>query len=338
MNGLPQSQPQPSVSELPPPPSGWGTAAAPSPKRSRGVFGVVGLVVVLVAGALAFVVTRGDEAAEARPLALSFEEGHSETYRITMTMDGGVASDLFGEMPMQTEMSQVTTWRVASVDGDGNATIEVSTSEMSGSMNGIEMPEVETAMPPVEIVVAPDGRVVSAGGLALGGAGQTQGFGFPGMSQLTPILPEDGRAVAPGDTWTQEYSQEFPYGEGSIEYVAHSRYDRNESVDGREAAVIVTEMTVPLDFTLDFGDLVEAMGEDLGAVGATGVEGFSDATITYGGGGAFTQTSFVDLEAKELLRMESAGDFDLSMEFRGVPGFEGEMSFDGTFTQDLERE
>jgi hypothetical protein len=235
------------------------------------------------------------------------------------------------------DVTQVMTWQVTSVTDDGTATIEVSVSEMSGTVNGMEIPAAAAATPPIEIVVAPDGRIVSAGGLALGGAGQTQGFGFPGMGQLTPILPDDGEAVAPGDTWTKEFSQDFPFGEGTIEYTATSTYERNETVNGREAAVIVTQMSVPMEFTMHFQDLIDSLGEDLGAAGATGLDALSEARVAYSGQGDFTQTSFVDLEAKELLRMESSGAFDISMSFGGVPGFEGAMDFTGSFTQELER-
>jgi hypothetical protein len=336
-------EPQTTRIEIPPPPpalgepTSWSSPTAAPTRRRRGPLGALALVLVLVAGVAAFVLTRGGDRAAATPLALAFEAGQSETYRLQMSMDGVVGSELFGEMPMQMDMTQVTTWRVVSVADDGTATIEVSVSEVSGAVNGMAIPPEAAAMPPIEMVVAPDGRIVSAGGLALGGAGQTQGFGFPGMSQLTPILPEDGRPVAPGDSWEQEFSQEFPFGKGRIEYVARSTYDRNETVDGRQAAVIVTELTVPLEFTLRFSDLIESLGSELGAAGATGVDALSDASISYGGQGAFTQTSWVDLDAKELLRMDSAGDFDLTMEFGGVPGFEGTITFDGNFTQGLER-
>src|SRR4029453_6150055 len=124
------------------------------------------------------------------------------------------------------------------------------------------------------IQIASDGRVLSAGGLSLGGAGQTQGFGFPGMGQLTPILPDDGDAGSVGDTWDKEFSQDFPFGDGTIEYSATSTYLRNETVDGREAAVIQTQMTVPIDLTLDLAKLLDALDPEIaGAAGAGGLEG-----------------------------------------------------------------
>jgi hypothetical protein len=200
----------------------------------------------------------------------------------------------------------------------------------------MQVPAAASAMPPLELRIAADGRVLSAGGLALGGAGQGQGFGFPGMEQLTPILPDGGRAVAPGDTWEKHFSQEFPYGDGTIEYTATSTYDRNETVNGHEAAVIVTQLAVPLDFTVDFQEMIDAFGEDLGAAGATGIDALGDASISYSGRGDFTQTSFVDLDAKRLLRSESRGEFDISMTFAGLAGLEGAMAFTGTFTQQVE--
>lgn len=321
----------------PPPARAW-TSEPPSRRRRTGpLVGAVAAVVVL-AGAAAFALTRGGASAEAQPLALAFSQGQSETYSIHQTMDGQIDADVLGRQPLQMDVTQVVTWEVVSIDDDGVATISLSTSEMSGTVNGVPIPQEQAQIPAIEFQVAPDGRIVSAGGLALGGAGQTQGFGFPGMGQLTPLLPDAGQAVAPGDTWTKEFSQEFPFGRGTIDYTATSTYERNEDVNGVEAAVIVTEMTVPLDFTLNFQDLLATLGEEaLGATGATGLEGFEKAKIVYGGEGSFTQTSWVDLGAKELLAMDSAGDFDITMAFAGIAGFEGEMAFTGTFTQRLER-
>ncbi len=321
----------------PPPSRAWSAVPVATPPRRRGVglIAAVAAVLVLAAAATGFVLTRGGGNAEAQPLALTFVEGWSETYEIRQSMDGRIEADALGSQPLRMDVRQVLTWEVVSVDDEGVATVALTVSDMSGTVNGIAIPQDQAALPPIEFLVAPDGRILSAGGLALGGAGQTQGFGFPGMGQLTPILPDEGQAVAPGDTWTKRFSQGFPYGEGTIEYTATSTYERNEQVDGVEAAVIVTEMSVPLDLTLRFRDLLETLGDE--ALGATGVGGLEDATIVYGGGGAFTQTSWVDLEAQELLKTDTSGDFDLTMAFEGIPGFEGEMAFTGTFTQRLER-
>jgi hypothetical protein len=315
-------------------------AAAPEPtarrRRSGPVIVAIVAVVALIAVAAAFTLTRGGDA-QAQPLALSFTQGQSQTYEIHQTLEADIDSDALGDRPFAMDVTQVVGWEVVSVAEDGTATIEVTVSEMSGTVAGTPIPD--TPVPPIEIVIASDGRVVSAGGLALGGAGQAQGLGFPGMGQLTPLLPDEGQAVEVGDSWTKEFSQEFPFGEGTIEFSATSTYERNETVDGREAAVIVTEMTVPLDLTLRFADLLEQLGPE--ASGASDLDPalFEDAEITYGGEGTVVQTSYVDLQAQELLRTEGSGTFDLVMGFSGIPGLEAagatEVGFVGTFEQEV---
>ncbi|HEY8115047.1 MAG TPA: hypothetical protein VIH70_01390 [Actinomycetota bacterium] len=326
------STPQIPMPAPPPPPE------AEAPGRRRGVTLVaVAVVLAVVAGLVAFAITRSDTA-EAQPLALSFTQGQERTYDVHQTMDATISSPLFGDQALSMDVKQVIGWKVLSVDDAGTATIEVTVSDMSGTLNGTEVPSAPS--PPIEIRIAADGRVLSAGGLSLGGAGQTQGFGFPGMGQLTPILPDDGDAVSVGDTWDKEFSQDFPFGEGTIDFSATSTYVRNETVNGREAAVIQTQMTVPIDATLDLAELVDALGPEItGATGATGLDQLGDGSIAYLGRGTFTQTSFVDLDAGELLKTQSRGRFDISMTLEGIPGLaEGpvEMSFAGSFTQGLE--
>lgn len=331
MNDIPQTL-------IPPPPTDPEPEPGPArrTRRSGTVIAAIAVAVVLVAGVAVFAFTQGDSA-EAQPLALSFTQGESQTYEIHQTMDAEIASAILGDQPMSMDITQVVGWEVVSVAEDGTATIEVTVSEMSGIVNGIELPD--TPVPAIEMVIAPDGRIVSAGGLALGGAGQTQGFGFPGMGQLTPLLPDAGDAVQVGDTWDKDFSQEFPFGEGTIEFAATSTYERNETVDGREAAVIVTDMTVPMSFTLSFADLLAALGPEVTGATGTDLSLFDAAEIAYTGQGTVSQTSFVDLAAKELLRSESSGGFDISMSFTGIPGLEvvgpAEVAFTGTFTQEM---
>jgi len=312
--------------------------AAPPPRRRLGAIAVaVAVALLLVAGLVAFAITRSDSA-EAQPLALSFTQGQERTYDVHQTMDARISSALFGERPLSMDVSQVVGWKVVSVDTDGTATIEVTVSDLSGTLNGAEVPS--TPAPPIRIEIAADGRVLSAGGLSLGGAAETEGFGFPGMGQLTPILPDDGDAVSVGDTWDKEFSQDFPFGEGTIDFSASSTYVRDDTVDGREAAVIETEMTVPLDVTLDLAELLDALGPEItGSTGAGSLEGLGEGSIAYVGQGTFTQTSFVDLDAQEMLQTQSRGEFDISMRLEGIPGLADapvEMDFTGSFTQALE--
>lgn len=330
---IPSSIPPPP----PPPPADAPTAeAAPPKRRTTGiVVGALVVVVAVIAGLVAFNVLGDKERANAAPLALAFTAGQSETYTMHMTMDGTLdAGELLGEQPIVMDVTQVVTWEVVSVNDEGVATIEVTTTEMSGTMNGVPLPAEASSTPPVEMQVAPDGRILTAGGMSFSGLEQTGGASFPGMGQMTPLLP-DG-PVAPGDTWTKDFSQEVPFGEGTIGFTSTSTLERYEDVDGVNAAVITTEFTVPMDFTLDFGELLASFGDTSGVTGATGRAGFEDASIAYGGQGTFRQTSWIDPEAEKMLKTSSAGSFDMTMAFSGFDVLEGQtMSFTGEFTQEL---
>ncbi|MEX2406923.1 MAG: hypothetical protein WD834_06250, partial [Actinomycetota bacterium] len=208
----------------------------------------------------------------------------------------------------------------------------------SASINGFEAPSSELVSPPVEMRVAPDGRILSIDDVSFAGLEQGglpgQG-GMPGMDQVTPLLPEDGAPVAPGDTWDTSYSQDFPFGEGSIDYDVHSTYLRNQEVGGVDAAVIRSTMTVPLDFSFRMKDLA-AFIEEQEDVSEKELSELRHATMAIEGALEFDMTSFVDFEAQKLLRSQSAGTFDFTMEFAGFPDFEGTVSFDdGTFTQEM---
>lgn len=330
-------QTTPSPPLFPPPPEGSPETRRTAGRQKALAVSAIGLVVVLVATLAGLVLTR-DDRAEAQPLALSFSEGQEQTYEIHMTMDAHAASPLFGEQPITMDVTEVIGWNVKSVEEDGTATIEITVSDMRGTLNGTAVPT--SPVPSTEVVIAADGRVLSAGGIAFGGAIDTGGYGFPGMGQLTPILPDEGDTVSVGDTWEKDFSQDFPFGEGTIEYTASSTYARDEDVGGRRAAVIETEMTVPLDVTVEFADLIATLGPEVaGATGSGDLGALDGAKIAYGGKGTVSQTSFVDLSAKELLQMHSRGGFDISMGFEGIPGLSDapvEMNLQGTFTQDLE--
>jgi hypothetical protein len=329
----------PPLPQVPPAPSAvdaW-SYGAPSPKKRRTglVVGAILAALAVVAGVVGFTVLSGDkESASARPLALAFTPGQSQTYTMHMTMDGQLTAGelLGGDQPLRMDVTQSVTWKVTSVDEQGTATIEVTVNEMSGTLNGTEIPAETFATPPIDIQVAADGRVLSAGGMSLSGLGQTGGASFPGMDQMTPLLP--GHPVAPGDTWTKDFSQDIPFGEGKIEFTATSTLDRYEDVDGVNAAVVTTRYTVPMDFTIDFDQLLATMG---GSTAGTDLGAFENASIAYGGQGTFRQTSWIDVDAKKMLKTSSSGSFDMTMAFEGLDAFEGQsIGFQGDFTQELE--
>jgi hypothetical protein len=329
---------------IPPPPAPSPTepSSTSAPRRRGLVIGAAVTAVLVLAGAVAFVATQGDEA-KAGPLALSFAAGDTHRYRVEQSMDLTVGGEAIGGTEdLRLEIEQLVSWTVTDVDDDGVATIRVEVEDVSGSVNGTPAPP-SGPIPPVDLRISPDGEVVSIGGPALGGAGidlSQGGFGqlfdVPGSNQVTPLLPPDGDAT-PGDTWDSSYHHDVPFGEGSVDLEATSRYDRDERVDGAETAVIVTDSDVRMDVAFAFADLIEMFGGGAMPTGASGVEALADASMTYAGTASSSQTGWLDLASRELVRMRSTGELDLEMEIVGVPAASGTITVAGTYTQEMAR-
>jgi hypothetical protein len=328
-----------------PPPN---TAGPVRPRtRSRVAIAAVVAAMLVLGGAGVFLATQGGGEAQAGPLALAFEEGDTHRYRIEQTMDltlGGRAfdaADLGGvDRSFVIEIGQLVEWSVRDVDDDGVATIRVTTEDLSMTVDGMPFPSTG-GTPAVDIRLAADGRVLSIGGPSLGGGtidlgGLTGLFDAP-TEQMTPLLPPDADA-RPGDTWDVSYSQEMPFGEGSVEVEATSRYDRDGSVDGTDAAVIVTDSQVSMDLAFAFADVLAILGEAGPPSGATGAVELRDASIASTGAGTTTSTSWLDLDGKDVLRTESSGDLDLTLEVDGVSEAQGTLTISGTFSMEMSRE
>lgn len=305
----------------------WSSASPSGPaepeKRRRPLPIVAAiLALALIAGGATFFFLRSGPAPSgpAASLRLAFDRGDRTTYDIHMTMDGTMDLGPMGQQPLTVDMTESVGWKVVKVDADGVATVRVSVNGVTGSANGVPLPP-GSADRSMTFRVTPDGQIVDGNGLAFGSTGSSGLGGFPGMDQVTPILPP--HEVAPGDEWDKRFEQSFPFGDGTIEYTAHSTFDRYEQVGGVRAAVITTSYTVPLDFSIDLGDLAKAMGENAGSLSALGGK---DLTMTYGGSGTFTQTSWLDVAGKQVLKSSSHGDFDMTVSF---PGLQAQLGTDG---------
>lgn len=310
-------------------------AADVAPKRRRWVAAAAAILAfALVAGGGTYFVLRSKPAptGPSTSLRLAFDRGDQTTYDIHMSMDGSLDLGAMGEQPIALDMTESVGWKVVKVDADGVATVRVSVDGVTGSANGVPLP-AGTAERSMTFRVTPDGQIVDGNGLAFG-AGSSGFGGFPGMDQVTPILPDHD--VVPGDEWDKRFVQSFPFGDGKIAYTAHSRFDRYEQVAGVRAAVVTTTYTVPLDFSIDLGDLAKAMGENAGSLGALGGK---NLTMTYGGSGTFTQTSWLDVGAKQVLKSSSRGDFDMTITFPGLAAQLGTDAFrmKATFSLEMAR-
>jgi hypothetical protein len=319
--------------DLPPPPPERGRRRAP-------LMVAIGLVVALVAGVATFLLAgagspssppgpEGSAGPTETSLALAFQRGQAVTYEIDMTMDGTMHIGGLGPQDITMVMNETVSWKTVKVNADGVATIRVTVRDVSGVVNGMAVP-VQDVPQSATMRITPDGRILTAGGVTFAAVEGSQPSEFPGMGQMTPILPD--RPVGPGDTWHRTFSQRFPFAQGALRYTTDSTFLRYEATAGVRAAVIETKLDLPLQFTFKLGELLRATG-------ASGpeVRELGDASIRFGGHGAFTMTSWMDPMVKSLLKSSSRGRFDMTMAFLGAPDAPGTFRFTGSFTQDLVR-
>jgi hypothetical protein len=315
----------------PPPPEGGG-------RRRTFLIVAIGLALALVAVEATFLLAgagspparsglRGSTGSTKTSLALAFQRSQVVTYEIHITMDGTVKIEGFGAQDLTMQMNETVSWKTVKVGADGVATVRGTVREVSGVVNGVAMP-VQNVPQSMTMRITPDGRILTAGGVTITAVSGSRPSEFPGMGQMTPILPD--RPVQPGDTWHRTFSQRIPFAEGALRYTTDSTFLRYQEMAGVRSAVIETKLDLPLRFTIGLGKLLRATGPS-----GSEVRQLRDASIRFGGHGAFTMTSWVDPATKSLLKSSSRGRFDMTMTFLGVPEGPDTFGFEGTFTQDL---
>jgi type IV pilus assembly protein PilA len=265
------------------------------------------LVVVLVAAAGAYLFLNRSSSPSGTALALSLTQGQTYRYHTDMTFDGSIK--VAGQAaPVSMQFGEDFAWKVESVDASGVATVTMTVESITSTVNG-QSTSVGDPMT-IQVKVAKDGRILTAGNLALTG-GSSTAEGFPGTDQFLPLLPD--HPVKPGDSWDKTFDQAFPFGAGKIHYVAHNSYLRNEAVGGVQAAVIGGSVTVPLDLTIDPNEISKALDAP------------SDPTIPKGAKVLFTgtmnltQTAWLDLAKHTLLKGSLAGAMDMTIQLKGIP-------------------
>jgi hypothetical protein len=313
-------------------PAAWGSGKGGSVRlrlpRARTVL-TLGLVMALVGGALAYLFVFSGREAAGSPLALSFAEGDVFRYRVDMMMEATASSG--GETaPLDMSVGMVFSWDVLAVDTEGVAVVSFVIEEMSGTLNGQALGELPATT--LRIRIAPDGRIIDAGSSGLS-AGAGSGIFVPGTDQLTPLLPNG--PVEVGDTWTKTFTQKVPFLDTGLTYESRSFLVRFEEEDGTRAAVIQSDITMPMDFTMDLREAAEYAG-----VG--GLPDGANPTITFSGASSLRQTSWLDTEGGVLLRGLSQGTFDVTMSMDGFDeasaAFPGsDVSLAGSMDVNLER-
>lgn len=171
----------------------------------------------------------GSTAASRPALALVFHSG--DVYRYSLESTGHVAID--PSPPDPVHKSAHLTYTVTSVDSSGNADLALETSDavVTSTEGPVTPPQGTSLNGTSELKVSSRGRILSetVNGTSLGGG------------TWWAVLP--GRAVKPGDTWADDFEVSYPGSSITGHFMAKSKYLRDESFQGSNAAVIESTFT-----------------------------------------------------------------------------------------------
>src|SRR5205085_1783602 len=128
----------------------------------------------------------------------------------------------------------------------------------------------------------------------------------------TPLLPS--KSVSPGDTWRNSFPQAMPYGSGPLQVRTDNTFVHYETVAGTTTAVLTTQLSAPLQFSIPVRTLA---GQ--GFVDADLARQAPHATFVFGGSLSSYQTSWVDPVAGELVQSSVLSDVHETLRGEGFP-------------------
>jgi hypothetical protein len=191
--------------------------------------------------------------AHAQTLSLAFKQG--EQFKYTLHFAGTFsahAGSVAQDVKLDAKAKETVT--IAAVESDGSADMTLTLSDLTITTTGKAADGSTTsstttqtnAIPPQELKVAADGRILSINGESISSESP---FGvLAGTTYLVyAVLPDS--AVKPGDRWSKSYDQAQPGGSSTVHVTSNSTYLRDESFHGVNAAVIETKSAA--DFTMN---------------------------------------------------------------------------------------
>ena len=243
----------------------------------------------------------------AQAISLAFKQGEQFKYALHFTGTftahiGSVAQDV--KIDAKAKETVTTTGKAA----DGSTTTSTTTQT--------------NAIPPQQLKVAPDGRILSINGQNISSESP---FGvLTGSYLVYAVLPDS--AVKPGDKWSKSYDQAQPGGSSSVHVTSNSTYLRDEGFHGVNAAVIETKSAA--DFTMNLFPPKSPLpntpngtrpGPTPGGLGSVQGSETSDTT------------SWVDAAAHRVLKSSMKATLRAT-----IAEFENQVTVTGTQTVDLE--
>jgi hypothetical protein len=281
-----------------------------------------------------FAIACGAVPAHAQTLALAYHSGGVFKYKIHTT-----ANEQVMNIPIRTELSALETATVKSVDSSGAAdlSIELTNITMKYTYGSTTSTTTGMSLPPVELKIAADGRIVSVNGIA---AMSALSFGSATSGSIvSAVLPDT--PVKPGDTWSKTYDQAIPVGSGSggIHVTTTSKYLRDETLQGINAAVVETKSDATINFATDTSKLLPSGSTKSSFPVPTGGAGSSYA-MTLKGTVISDVTTWIDPNGRRIMKSHETSTTDISLDFGtssgpAMPGTMGPMAIKGDQTLDL---
>lgn len=190
--------------------------------------------------------------AHAQTITLAFKQG--EQFKYTLHFTGGFSAHIGSiSQDVKIDAKAKETVAITAVEPDGTADMTLTLTDLKITTTGKASDGSRTtstttqkdAIPPQQLKVAPDGRILSINGQSISSESP---FGVLAGSYLVyAVLPDS--AVKPGDKWSKSYDQAQPGGSSTVHVTSNSTYLRDESVSGVNAAVIETKSSA--DFTMN---------------------------------------------------------------------------------------
>ena len=188
----------------------------------------------------------------AQTISLAFTQGDQFKYALRFT---GTFSAEIGSVSQDVKLDAKAgeTVTISAVESDGTADMTLTLSHLTITTTGKASDGSTTtsttnqtnAIPPQQLKVAPDGRILSINGQSISSESP---FGvLAGTYLVYAVLPDS--AVKPGDRWSKSYDQAQPGGSSTVHVTSNSTYLRDESFHGVNAAVIETKSAS--DFTMN---------------------------------------------------------------------------------------
>jgi len=272
-----------------------------------------------------FALACGAVPVQAQTLSLGYHTGDTYKYSFHSSTKQTLGTSAM-TVPADIEISATETVKVKSVDSSGTADLTMTLGNFSfKSTPGVTNNTTSAADTTLDISVAADGRILSIDGHQLGNADPLLVFsGLGGGFFVSAVLPSN--AVKPGDSWSKSYDQANPGGMGAIHLTSHSKYLRNETIQGANSAVVETTTNGSIDI---------AIGSPAGAAAASGL-----GVMSIKGTVSTDVTMWIDPTTHRMLKTHSTETNNATMNI-GVPatsappGLTGPITIKGTRTTDL---